>query len=89
MSNFLLIALVGGIRHDTKKNKVKAEFNKIEQDSVFSFNLLHTNKFLNAIGFVDFIDRSVEWDKNQWNVSPGNLAKAVILVTFLQIRSHL
>lgn len=56
---------------------------------VLPFTLLLANKFLNMIGFVDFIDRSVEWDSKHWKVSPGNLVKAVILVTFLQIRAPL
>ncbi|KXG74483.1 DUF4277 domain-containing protein [Thermotalea metallivorans] len=48
--------------------------------------LLIPNKILNTIGFVDFIDRTVEWDSRHWKVSPGNLAKAVILATFLKVR---
>lgn len=60
-----------------------------ERKLVLPFTLLLANKFLNMIGFVNFIDRSVEWDPKHWNVSPGNLAKAVILVTFLQIRAPL
>jgi transposase len=74
----------------TKKKKVKVKFERVtDQKLILPFNLLLANKFLNAIGFVDFIDRSVKWDPKRWTVSPGNLAKAVILVTFLQIRSPL
>jgi transposase len=60
-----------------------------ESKLVLPFVMLLANKFLSKIGFVDSIDRSVEWDKKHWKVSPGNLAKAVILVTFLQIRTPL
>lgn len=56
---------------------------------VLPFEILLANKFLSMIGFVDFIDRSVKWDEKHWKVSPGNLAKAVILVTFLKIRAPL
>ena len=72
-----------------KKKKVKIISTVVEEKLVLPFVLLLANKFLNVIGFVDFIDRSVEWDSKQWKVSPGNLAKAVILVTFLQIRAPL
>lgn len=78
------------IKSKTRKKKVKVTFDmNTERESILPFTLLLANKFLNIIGFVDFIDRSVEWNPKQWNVSPGNLAKAVILVTFLQIRSPL
>ena len=74
----------------TRKKMVKVKFEfATDKKLILPFTLLLANKFLNAIGFVDFIDRSVTWDSKQWNVSPGNLAKAIILVTFLQIRSPL
>lgn len=47
------------------------------------------NKVLNVIGFTDIIDRMVKWDEEQCKVSPGNLCKALILSTFLDIRSPL
>ena len=73
-----------------KKKQVKVVYtDKIEPRLVLPFVLLLANKILSLIGFVDFIDRSVEWDPKHWKVSPGNLAKAVILVTFLQIRTPL
>ena len=51
--------------------------------------LVLANNFLNQLGFVDFINRSVIWDEKQWNVSPGNLAKAIILATFFKVRAPL
>jgi len=44
------------------------------------------NKILNTIGFVEKIDDSVEWDKNQWAVSPGRLMKWLVLSTFNDVR---
>jgi len=74
----------------TRKKKVKVKFEHVtDKKLILPFNILLANKFLNAIGFVDFINHSVKWNPTQWTVSPGNLAKAVILVTFLQIRSPL
>jgi transposase len=72
----------------TKKKKAKITLKTLIQESnpTLPLVLLLANKILNIIGFVDFIDRMVEWDQRHWNVSPGNLAKAVILVTFLKIR---
>ena len=35
----------------------------------------------------DLINRSVTWDEKQWKVSPGNLAKAIILATFFKVRA--
>lgn len=73
-----------------KTKPVKVVFkDQDDRKLVLPFTLLLANKFLNMIGFVDFIDRSVEWDPKHWKVTPGNLAKAVILVTFLQIRAPL
>lgn len=73
-----------------KKKPVKVLFTvQTGRKLILPFTLLLANKFLNMIGFVDFIDRSVKWDPKHWKMSPGNLAKAVILVTFLQIRAPL
>ena len=47
------------------------------------------NKILETIGFVDFINEVVEWDDDQCKVTPGHLAKAVILATFFDIRAPL
>lgn len=71
-----------------KKKKIQIKFEDITRDPnlFLPLILLLVNKILNVIGFVDFIDRSVEWDSSHWKVSPGNLAKAVILVTFLKVR---
>ena len=48
-----------------------------------------SNKLINSLGFVEKIDSSVEWDKKQWSVSPGKLLKAVVISTFMDIRTPL
>ena len=47
------------------------------------------NKILNQLGFAEKIDTSLEWDKGQWGISPGKLLKAVVLSTFVDIRTPL
>jgi len=69
-----------------KKNRQKIS---ISSNLEIPLILILANKFLNQIGFVDFINRSVTWDKKQWKVSPGILAKAIILVTFFKVRAPL
>ncbi|MBA7482231.1 IS1634 family transposase ISTth3 [subsurface metagenome] len=39
--------------------------------------------FLDRIGFVECIDSMLTWDPTQWRVSPGNLAKAIVLLPFI------
>ncbi len=39
--------------------------------------------FLDRIGFVEYLDSTLTWDRSQWRVSPGNLAKAVVLLPFI------
>lgn len=40
------------------------------------------NKILIEINFIEDINSSINWDSNQWKVSPETLAKALILSTF-------
>jgi len=44
------------------------------------------NDYLNKINFVEFINSNVVWDEKRWNVSPGALAKSVVLSTFYEVR---
>jgi transposase len=60
-----------------------------EQRRTIPLILALANKILETIGFVDFINESVEWDDEQCKVTPGHLAKAVILATFFDIRAPL
>ncbi|MCP1716378.1 transposase [Methanocalculus alkaliphilus] len=45
--------------------------------------------FLDRLGFVPFINSVVTWDQKQWRVSPGNLAKALIITPFLCIGARI
>ena len=74
-----------------KKKRNKKKGPKLIPNSTLEIPLIVVlaNNFLNQIGFVDFINRSVIWDEKQWTVSPGNLAKAIILVTFFKVRAPL
>ena len=39
--------------------------------------------FLDRLGFVEFINSVITWDQSQWRVSPGNLAKSILLLPFI------
>ncbi len=45
--------------------------------------------FLDRLGFVPFINAAVTWDESQWHVSPGNLAKAIVLTPFLYMGARI
>ncbi|MDO9535105.1 MAG: IS1634 family transposase [Bacillota bacterium] len=66
-----------------------AHFEVEERRRTIPLILALANKILETIGFVDFINASVEWDDEQCKVTPGHLAKAVILATFFDIRAPL
>lgn len=40
--------------------------------------------YLDRIGFVETIDSALTPDPDQWQVSPGNLAKALVILPFIQ-----
>lgn len=71
------------------KKRIKVKEAKSDRQVEIPFILALVNKILNILNFVEFINNSVVWDPKQWNVSPGNLAKAVVLATFFDIRSPL
>jgi hypothetical protein len=49
------------------KRQVKVIYTEeIKPRLTLPFVLLLVNKILNLMGFVDFIDRSVEWDPKHW-----------------------
>ena len=60
-----------------------------EQRRTIPLVLALANKIIETIGFVDFINGAVEWDDEQCKVTPGHLAKAVILATFFDVRAPL
>jgi len=43
------------------------------------------NKVLEGIGFTSLIDESVEWNPARNIVTPGNLAKSLVLATFRDV----
>lgn len=66
--------------------KMKSMF---ERKKILPLVLTLANSIINKLGFVDLINESVSWDPNHWEVTPGDLAKIVILSTFLDIRTPL
>ena len=51
--------------------------------------LAMANEVLRGIGFRDRIDQSVRWEEKQCDVTPGNLASALILTMFFDKRPPL
>jgi len=74
------------------RSKIKPKITQRHADTPkkIPFMLALADKMLGEIGFVDLMDESVEWDKKQCHVSPGNHLKAIILSTFMSgLRSPL
>jgi transposase len=44
--------------------------------------IIAAGNLLDRIGFKDMIDNAIKWDRSQWNVCPGDLAKAVVMSMF-------
>lgn len=62
----------------------------VEKDEFITpLSLVVASRYLDKIGFTKMIDEHVLWDKSQCNLSPGMLAKSVVLSTFTQKRSPL
>ena len=47
------------------------------------------NKMMNELRFKERINEQVNWDKDHWGISPGGLAKALVLSTLLDMRTPL
>ena len=47
------------------------------------------NHILKEIGFVEQLNARLSWDRSQWQLSPGMLAKAMVLATFTDMRAPL
>ncbi|MCL1914052.1 MAG: IS1634 family transposase [Eubacteriaceae bacterium] len=47
------------------------------------------SKIIDEIGFVDMVNKAIEWDPSRWLLSPGLHAKAIALSTFTDMRSPL
>lgn len=44
------------------------------------------DNIIRELRFVEVINESVSWDRSHWNISPGGLAKMLVLGTFTDIR---
>lgn len=66
--------------------KMKSMF---ERKKILPLVLTLANSILNKLGFVELINRTVAWDPDHWEVTPGDLAKIMVLSTFLDIRTPL
>ena len=44
------------------------------------------NTIIKELGFVEMINERVKWDRAHWNISPGGLAKMLVMSTFSDIR---
>ncbi len=82
-------------RRKTKKNTIFKKFiqdvesteqRDVEQTPLLAFIVA---TFLDRLGFVPFINSVVTWDQKQWRVSPGNLAKALIITPFICIGARI
>lgn len=49
-----------------------------------AIKIAHT--YLRRLGFVDFINQNVKWDRKQVKLTPGQLALSVVLGTFCSVR---
>ena len=47
------------------------------------------NKIMNELDFKERINAQVEWDKDHWGMSPGSLAKGLVLSTLTDMRTPL
>ena len=47
------------------------------------------NKMIDELRLKERINETVEWDKKQWGISPGGLAKALVLSTLMDMRTPL
>ena len=44
------------------------------------------NKIMKELDFEEIINTNITWDKAHWGISPGKLAKALVLSTFTDMR---
>ena len=44
------------------------------------------NLMIKELGFVEMVNKTITWDRAHWNISPGGLAKILVLSTFTDIR---
>jgi len=44
------------------------------------------NKIIEELDFVNQINQATTWERAHWNISPGNLAKMLVMGTFTDMR---
>ncbi|MCX7780538.1 MAG: DUF4277 domain-containing protein [Negativicutes bacterium] len=54
-----------------------------------SFSIAAADQYLSKLNFVKIINKAVSWDPKQCKISPGLLAKSVVLSTFADTRTPL
>ena len=69
--------------------KIKEKIQQPQKKKTIKLVTGLANKIINELNFVETINRNVEWDEDHWKVSPGQLAKALVLSTFADIRVKL
>lgn len=63
-----------------------SETMKVEKKKTIALVVAVANRMLNELDFVNTINTTTEYSKEQWNMTPGQLAKAIVLATFTDIR---
>jgi len=64
------------VQENIKKTKTKT----------ISLVVAVANRILNDLDFENTINANIDYDKEQWKLSPGQLAKALVLATFSDMR---
>lgn len=62
------------------------ETQSVVKTKTISLVVALANKVLNELNFTETINQHVIWDKEQWDETPGDLAKILILATFTDMR---
>ena len=65
--------------------KIKEKMQTVRKKMI-SLVLALANKIIDELGLKEAINEAVEWDKDHWAISPGALAKGLVLSTFTDMR---
>jgi len=65
----------------------KLEINKWpKRKKIIPLVLAVANTMIKELSFVEMINNAVSWNRSHWNISPGGLAKVLVMSTFTDIR---
>jgi transposase len=84
--------MFSGPRYIKTKNAEADNMKKVEIQSprirkkILPLVMALANTIIDELDFVKTINKAVEWDKSHWLLSPGALAKALVLSTFMELR---